>query len=30
MIVDKHTVALVSIIESSVDVLGALYLAWHR
>jgi hypothetical protein len=28
MIIDKHTVALVSIIGSSVDVLGALYLAY--
>ena len=28
MIVDKHTLALVSIIGSSLDVLGALYLAY--
>jgi hypothetical protein len=28
MIIDKHTVALVSIIGSSVDVLGAMYLAY--
>ena len=28
MIIDKHTVALVSIIGSSVDMLGALYLAY--
>src|ERR1700680_3560128 len=28
MIIDKHTVALVSIIGSSVDVIGALYLAY--
>src|SRR5262249_53518587 len=28
MIVDRHTVALVSIIGSSLDVLGALYLAY--
>jgi hypothetical protein len=28
MIVDKHTVALVSIVGNSIDVLGALYLAY--
>src|SRR5215475_9664580 len=28
MIVDRHTVALVSIIGSSLDMLGALYLAY--
>jgi len=28
MIVDKHTVALISIVGSSLDVLGALYLAY--
>jgi len=28
MIIDKHTLALVSIIGSSLDVLGALYLAY--
>src|SRR5215468_2147292 len=28
MIVDRHTVALISIVGSSLDVLGALYLAY--
>ena len=28
MIVDKHTLALISIVGSSLDVLGALYLAY--
>ena len=28
MVVDKHTLALISIIGSSLDVLGALYLAY--
>jgi hypothetical protein len=28
MIIDKHTVALISIVGSSLDVLGALYLAY--
>src|ERR1700689_1887928 len=28
MIIDKHTLALISIIGSSLDVLGALYLAY--
>src|ERR1700731_5252958 len=28
MTIDKHTIALVSIIGSSLDVLGALYLAY--
>ena len=28
MMIDKHTLALVSIVGSSLDVLGALYLAY--
>ena len=28
MMIDKHTLALISIVGSSLDVLGALYLAY--